>query len=96
MKPLNNLWGIYSCMEILLPDQVAAGDFTPKRMMINKQSIAMYDQEAIIMQKMNPITNTAQLFEVACPEGYYRIISTSNMMPVFFAHKSPIFEADTD
>ena len=84
MKQLTNLWGIYSSMDILLPDQVAAGDLKPKLMMINKQSIAMYDQEPIIMQKTNAITNTAQLFEVPCPGGYYRIISTSSIMPVFF------------
>jgi hypothetical protein len=87
MKQLTNLWGQFASMDVLLPDQVANGNFEPKRMMINKQSIALYDKEPIIMQKQNKFSNEPVLVAVECPDEYYRIISSSPIMPVFFAKK---------
>jgi len=87
MKQLTNLWGQFASMDVLLPDQVANGNFEPKRMMINKQSIALYDREPIIMQKQNQFSNEPVLVAVECPDDYFRIISSSPIMPVFFAKK---------
>jgi len=89
---MNNLptWWIWNPYEILFPEQVANDNFTPIEVCLNSATISIVDRNPIMMQKQSAFSKEAQIMMVDCPDGYSRFITTSPLMPVFFARKKAI------
>lgn len=94
---MNNLptWGIWNAYEILFPEQIANENFIPLEACINSATIFLVDQNPIMMQKQSNFSKEPQIIAINCPDGYSRFVSTSPVMPVFFARKKPISVKNT-
>ncbi|NBV14911.1 MAG: hypothetical protein EBS07_12735 [Sphingobacteriia bacterium] len=94
---MNNLptWGIWNPYEVLFPEQIANENFIPLEVCINSATIFLVDQNPIMMQKQSSFSKEPQIIAINCPEGYSRFVTTSPVMPVFFARKKPIAVKNT-
>lgn len=90
MKTNHPTWGVWNPYYVLFPEQVAQDNFEPQEICINAGTISMIDQNPIMMSKSSAFSKEPQVVLIECPDGYSRMLTTSPLMPVFFAKKKAV------
>jgi hypothetical protein len=86
MKPNNN-FGIWRPYWVLTAQAILSEE-QPVEMLLNEGILISKDFGDIMVQKQTQFTKEPQNVEIQCPEGYMRIMSFSQFMPVFFAKRT--------
>jgi hypothetical protein len=84
MKNNLNSWGVWKPYFILTPEQMV-NDSEPTEGLINEGQIITKDYQDIMIQRQTPFSKEPQAMLVKCPEGYMRFLTTSPLVPLFFA-----------
>lgn len=94
---LNNNFGIWRPYYILTAQAILQEE-EPREILLNEGSLISKDFDSISVQKQTPFSKDPQMFEIACPEGYQRILSNSPLLPVFFGKRTnkSIFPSNTN
>jgi hypothetical protein len=80
----NNNFGIWKPHFILSAEAILQ-QAEPMEALINEGTIITKDFQPITVSKQTQFSKDPQLMQIECPEGYMRYLTTSNILPLFFA-----------